>query len=271
MKRLSQLQKFLWIAGQLKPPHALHHQLALGREIIVTEQMDMHLVSSVDRIFIKPIPHYLFTEKLWSTCLSCRHCRSHLLVVAEPCNHRQLRCVFGLLSSYVSLVTHGSDFIIAKEEGLLPEDLTWQNWASLVKDMNNEYRLAHEYRAHERFKYGELSLTRLQFLWLLFSTDELYWYRWNWYWCSSRQLMLVMMSIIVVLAAMQVGLWTDALRDDHAFQSASYGFAVFSIVALVAVLVLVLLSFCFSCTRGVLRLLPGTRRWRRKTRPILLI
>ncbi|KAH8889911.1 hypothetical protein GQ53DRAFT_621603, partial [Thozetella sp. PMI_491] len=37
--------------------------------------------------------------------------------------------------------------------------------------------------------------------------------------------------IAIVLAAMQVGLATKTLADDEAFQSASRGFAAFSIVA----------------------------------------
>ncbi|RYP16559.1 hypothetical protein DL767_010167 [Monosporascus sp. MG133] len=44
LERLNRIFAWLWIAGRPMPPRPLHHQLLLGREIFVTEQMDMHLV-----------------------------------------------------------------------------------------------------------------------------------------------------------------------------------------------------------------------------------
>ncbi|EJP62036.1 uncharacterized protein BBA_08960 [Beauveria bassiana ARSEF 2860] len=53
------LHDWLWIAGLPLPPRALHHQLLLGREVFVTEQMGMHLVWTAGRLFLKPIPRFL--------------------------------------------------------------------------------------------------------------------------------------------------------------------------------------------------------------------
>ncbi|XWW93931.1 hypothetical protein V2A60_001870 [Cordyceps javanica] len=44
LQRLSNIQDWLWVAGLPLPPRALHHQLLLGREIFITEQIDMHLI-----------------------------------------------------------------------------------------------------------------------------------------------------------------------------------------------------------------------------------
>lgn len=44
VSRLNKIHDWLWAVSQLMPPRALHHQKLLDREIVVTEQMDMHLV-----------------------------------------------------------------------------------------------------------------------------------------------------------------------------------------------------------------------------------
>ncbi|KAM0418929.1 hypothetical protein ACHAPT_012087, partial [Fusarium lateritium] len=59
LQRLNKVHGLLWLAGRLLPPGPLHHQLLLGREILVTEQMDMHLVWTTGRIFVKPILRFL--------------------------------------------------------------------------------------------------------------------------------------------------------------------------------------------------------------------
>ncbi|RYO90471.1 hypothetical protein DL766_007769 [Monosporascus sp. MC13-8B] len=50
--RLHKLTDWLWIAGRPMPPRPLHHQLLLGREIVIAERMDLHLVWSSGRIFL---------------------------------------------------------------------------------------------------------------------------------------------------------------------------------------------------------------------------
>ncbi|RMZ88343.1 hypothetical protein DV736_g4420, partial [Chaetothyriales sp. CBS 134916] len=54
--RLNNVFRHLWLAGLPVPPRPLHHQLVLQREIVITEKMDMHLVWTSGRIFIKPMP-----------------------------------------------------------------------------------------------------------------------------------------------------------------------------------------------------------------------
>lgn len=50
--------------------------------------------------------------------------------------------------------------------------------------------------------------------------------------------------IAVVLTAMQVKLATEALSHNRAFQSASYGFTVFSILGLLVAALVIMLRFC---------------------------
>ena len=42
--RLRKIKRWFWMVGRPTPPRPLHHQNLLGREIFITEQMDMHLV-----------------------------------------------------------------------------------------------------------------------------------------------------------------------------------------------------------------------------------
>lgn len=58
--------------------------------------------------------------------------------------------------------------------------------------------------------------------------------------------------ITIVLTAMQVGLGTHQLKDDVGFNRASYGFTVFSILAPLIVLVVIIITL----------LVLGCRNWR---------
>ena len=53
------------------------------------------------------------------------------------------------------------------------------------------------------------------------------------------------MYIAIVLTAMQVGLATDALQNNRAFQSVSHGFTVVSILGPLVAIGLVLVTFCY--------------------------
>lgn len=100
----------------------------------------------------------------------------------------------------------------------------------------------------ERFYYGELRLSRLNKLQYL-ASFRFYMPPWNHYgdffhdqfaWLASTTV-----YIAVVLTAMQVGLATTRLADNTAFQSASYGFTIFSILAPLAATFLVLATFFY--------------------------
>ncbi|KAM3562071.1 hypothetical protein ARSEF4850_002919 [Beauveria asiatica] len=66
LQRLTSIRGWLWVAGLPLPPRALHHQLLLGREIFVTERMDMNLVWTAGRMFLKPIPRFLLDPAFWN-------------------------------------------------------------------------------------------------------------------------------------------------------------------------------------------------------------
>ncbi|KAI9369760.1 hypothetical protein BJX61DRAFT_549349 [Aspergillus egyptiacus] len=254
LDRLTAINKWLWLAGLPLPPRALHHQILLGREILVTEQMDMHLVWTTGRIFLKPLPRFLLDPDFWVTYLNCEHgCGCPLNadkafpVTQQECQCRVLRRrALGFLFSYASLLSHESDFLIARDKHLLPIEVKWPAWRVLVEQLDTQHIYPY---IDNRFFYGELRLSRLNKIYALFQTPlRGYMARWNQYHVFLRDHFTWLASgalyIALVLNAMQVGLATDALGTSKAFNSASYGFTVFSILGPIVTAALILLQFC---------------------------
>ncbi|KAK7959732.1 uncharacterized protein PG986_004586 [Apiospora aurea] len=247
--RLAKLSSRLWVAGRPIPPRPLHYQRLLGREIVVAEQMDLHLVWATRRIYLKPMPRFLLEPHFWSRHLVC-HGHNCSQPITTPCHHPRLwKSALGFLFSYAALICHESDFLLAKEKHLLPEEVAWADWRRFVAEFGPEYIYDH---IDKRFHFGELRLSRLNKLQLLTSGFALRLYmppwdrygdffRDNFTWLASATV-----YIAVVLTAMQVGLATTALTENEAFQSASYGFTIFSILGPLIAIGLILVVFLIT-------------------------
>lgn len=119
--------------GSRDGPRPLHHQRLLNREITVTERLDMHLLWGNGRIFIKPLPRFLLEPRFWEH-LGCKHPPNTLaddLCAYAPSRQRAL----GLLFSYAALIVHESDFHIARENHLLPQEVQWQAWRTAIREV----------------------------------------------------------------------------------------------------------------------------------------
>jgi hypothetical protein len=164
LRRLNNVFDWLWIAGRPMPPRALHQQVLLSREIFVTEKMDMHLVWTTGRMFLKPIPRFLLEPRFWSCYLSCAHsCRCPKEDASsgeyiQKCEQNLWKCALWLLFSYAALITHESDYLIAKEKHLVPTEVTWPAWRTFVEQLDTEHIYPN---INSRFVYGELRLSRL--------------------------------------------------------------------------------------------------------------
>ncbi|KAI5859497.1 hypothetical protein GGS23DRAFT_600419 [Durotheca rogersii] len=243
--RLNNIQDWLWICGRPMPPRPIresptrphfktlicpllspsctrNHQILISRDITVTENPELHLVWAKNRIFLKPIPPYLLDPNFWA---------AHIVR-----DRKLAECARGFLFSYTALVAYPSDFAIAREKGLLPEEVTWAAWQEFVGEMLQGHCYA---SINPRYWYGELRLSRLNLVYRLGMGSALRGY--------SRvaahmvyadllrdnfaALATVLGYVVIVLTAMQVGLGVERLQADEAFQNASYGFTVFSIIA----------------------------------------
>lgn len=174
---------------------ALHHQALKGRQILITERSDLHLVWHYDRIFIKPIPLCLLSHAFYAT---------H--VVHDP---ELLLATSGFLRTYVRLIVHESDFEVAKKTSLIPAgDVTWERWCHFIEGFKHLL----DSQVSPRYHYGELRLTRLNFYcklyleWSYFETTTQY----TWYFAKFvAPYLFVFGAISVVLAAMQTALTAD--------------------------------------------------------------
>lgn len=243
---LEKIIAHLGFAGYIYPSRPLHTQDGLGWKRAITERMDLHLVleSSGKRIYLKPIPAILLLPQFWTEYLSCAD-SCDCPTISSPfkmgelprgCQQRKMRMTaLGFLYSYVALISYESDFHIAKAAHLLPSDIDWPQWQSLVYQLDTETMYP---RIHPRFVYGELRLMHLDLL-LMATGQRLipgFAGRWNQYSSFVKGNIAYIVTATVftglILTAMQVGLATNGLSHSEPFHSASYGFAVFAIVFL---------------------------------------
>lgn len=239
VSRLNRIHKHLWLAGLPKGARPLHRQKLIGREISVTEQADLHLVWSESRIFIKPLPMFLLTYETWVNYLCCEQ------------NLYKSAC--GFLISYVWLVCHKSDLRIAQDLGLLPLEIDWEHWIAFIDEFLDHVDLCSADNVNKRYNYGELRLSRLNWIYRLdlktFNVrafNQGYFQGPNWYALFLKQnfgwLVVVFAYIAIVLSAMQVGLATSRLGQNDRFQDLSYGFSVFAITMPVIVVGIILIA-----------------------------
>ncbi|KPM37466.1 hypothetical protein AK830_g9110 [Neonectria ditissima] len=263
LARLTKVHRYLWLVGRPNPPRPLHRQLAIGREIIIDERLDMHLVWHTGRIFVKPLPRFLLCPAFWSRYLtgsshpgtrcSCND-PSAEADASEPekpiCKRLAIRKrALGLLVSYIALIRYESDFYIAQERHLLPKELTWPAWGVMTRQVihiKNIYS-----HIDQRFVYGELRLSRLNKIYrllppLFFTGYIRAWQRYDEFWNQTFAVLAsVIVYIAIVLGAMQVGLATIDLADNRAFHSAAYVFTIFSILGPLIFSGMALVFFCF--------------------------
>jgi hypothetical protein len=196
----------LWLAGQVGNVRPLHRQLMLQRRIVITERLDMHLLWQKDVIFVKALPGWI---------LDTDYVKQYI----KP-NRDLAAAANGFLSTYVRLINHQSDFRIAKHAGLLPEEVSWNDWkqlapylAALSADIAKGAS-----PCSSRFYFGELRLSRVSMIYRYHPAYKLQ-HVLRGYYDQSRSyqsflrrnfawLLAVFVYVTVVLTAMQVGLGT---------------------------------------------------------------
>jgi uncharacterized membrane protein len=245
--RLNQIHKHLWMAGLPQICRGLHEQVMIGREIVITERADLHLVWHDNIIFIKPLPDYLLNYEVWESALCLD---SGLFQDAK-----------GFLLSYIWLICHKSDWKLAQDKDLFSKDISWERWIDFSRAVLTNINHGSLQDVNPRYLYGELRLRRLDLIyrfcsktWKLTTLIRGYHYGYHQYSTFvQRNFAWVLTAIIyitIVLTAMQVGLATTQLKDNRAFNRSAYGFTVFSILAPLIVLVIVAailsLIFCMN-------------------------
>ncbi|RAH73010.1 uncharacterized protein BO66DRAFT_465508 [Aspergillus aculeatinus CBS 121060] len=152
VSRLNAMHSHLWYAGRARCCQALHRQRMIDRQIVITEQADLHMVWYESRIFLKPVPRYLLDHQFWD-----RHIRHEALHSAAS----------GFLLSYTWLISHPSDLQIAHELKLIPTTVSWQAWTVFVEDLLSHVDFKGYANVNKRYRYGELRLFRLNTIYRL--------------------------------------------------------------------------------------------------------
>lgn len=255
VSRVNKIRKHLNWAGNRRHCRSIHRQRLLGRQIVVAEACELHLIWQGTTIFLKPCPSFLLRHDIWEL---------HL------CHHADLyRNAFGFLESYAYLVRHKSDLRMAKEIGLLPMDLRWSHWTRLNQAIvaTGSHLVdskGHPREAHDRWSYGELRLNRLNWIYRIcccetrevgqlnrgfLPKDQDYgsFLRRNVDWLTASTVYM-----ILVLTAIQVGLGTHRLSENTRFDNAAAGFTVFSIVAPLTVILIVVFVMFFKALDNAL-------------------
>lgn len=256
----------LWAVGGRHPAAPLNRQISSGREVILSERMDLHLVWDYNgKIFIKPLPRFLLDPSVWTEYLECRtNCECELSPPqgAKECDRKaERKCALGFLYTYVCLIAYESDLAIANEKRLLPRlgkdsEIQWNEW----KEFSSEVLSRHDRsQVHPRFQRGELRLSRLNFFsrytqWPLFTS---YIRGWRNYRSLLRDnvtsLATASVFIGLILTAMQVALATSQLQENPRFMAVSVGFSIFSIVAPLAVVLLLVLEVFYNLLKDSLQ------------------
>ena len=221
--RLDKIYRWLWLAGRPMTARPLYKQVMLGRRIVITEQVDLHLLWQRNLIYIKPLPEFVMDRTFWE-----EHLCQNAVIHANTC---------GFLLSYIWLVSHASDFRIAQEQGLLPNWVHWTDWVKFTHEFLGVVDYQSLNGIGQRYHYGELRLNRINWIYRITGKSIIRGYlfgynRYSTFFQSNLTwLAVVFLYMTVVLSAMQVGLGTGRLKNDSCFQNASAGFAVFSIMA----------------------------------------
>jgi hypothetical protein len=279
----------------------LHVQRVKEREIIVSEQMDLHLVWQPKRIYIKPLPRYLLDVGFWETHLCGKPARTdanahgsaldvpgaQLASTAGAGNGDDTanasdgddgfaalhQCALGFLLSYMALIAHESDYRIAHELGLLPNEVKWPQWVQLAAEVLSNgararalegddkdtrrassgggnsssvpYHLRHYPDVNRRFHYGELRLGRLNLVYRLRKGHLQYGYMGSnsahasygsYFRRNASSLLTIFAYVTIVLSAMQVALATRHGASNTPLQLASYVFALLALIVPLAFL-----------------------------------
>lgn len=151
--KIDRIYDYLWFARDLSiHARSLHQYAVLRRQLVTTEIPSEHLISGYSVIFIKPLPSYLSSHELWAAHLS------------DPALHS---AACGFLLSYTWLISYRSDFDIAKEYRILPENLTWNAWKSFATSFIDHHDASRGQLTSKRYNYGELRMSRVNYIYKL--------------------------------------------------------------------------------------------------------
>lgn len=239
VSELDTIHDYLWMAGTLDGFRPLHWQRMMKRDIVVAEDPGLHLLWYDSTIFVKPLPACLLDYDFF---------------VTQICPHEAVFTVAcGFLRSYAVLIQHESDFRIAHNLGLLPQHMTWSQWAEFAYHISN-IPLSD---VSERFQYGELRLSRVNLIYNVFRCRPWYYkihrdYQ-SWFSYELGFMLVVFAYVSVVMSALQVMLTTSFISLEVSILC--YWASIVTTLVIVAVFAWqfagIVFIYLFSCFRAL--------------------
>ncbi|OIW25764.1 hypothetical protein CONLIGDRAFT_582661 [Coniochaeta ligniaria NRRL 30616] len=226
LSRFNTIRKMLWLIAVHGAPRSLYYQKFLRRDIVLTEELDLHLVWAKSRIFVKPLPDFLLNYDFWEANISC-----------EPHLHR---AACGLLYSYCGLIRFDHDLQVAQECRLVNANLDYRAWTEFARTILPNLNPKDSNTMDTRFQYGELRLNRL---------DTIYRYSLHKsvssifqgfphaltesyvpYMDQYNNAVSAFGVIVIILSAFNLSLSARSKNPDPDLQNSAYGFAIFTMV-----------------------------------------
>lgn len=264
---LDRLSPRLWLVATQDSAHisSLTHQVVRGRDIVITEKPELHLIWHYDRVFVKPMPKYLLSHTFWDFYLT-----SPLSPIEEPLRSTLRKAALGFLRSYRYLIRHRSDFNLAMrdDKSLLPKGTKFSSFARLINSLDID-----DDSVSARYQYGELRLSRLNFWIKIFHFHFTYHKvegQYGPYFARFYGPILFVFGLFsVILSGMQVVLAAMSLLDDSTlswqnFTTMSRGFSVFTLVFILIIICFFAFEFVALAVREIVFALKDLYRKRRR-------
>ncbi|KAF1970739.1 hypothetical protein BU23DRAFT_556461 [Bimuria novae-zelandiae CBS 107.79] len=258
LERLNRIHGHLWMCGRPNRARALHRYKMLQMEVLPTQQMDLHLVRFSNKLIIKPLAEYMLSHDFWTQYL---------------CEDEELhKTACGFLLSYIWLLNTPLDLKMAHELYIIPSFVTWHWWKAFVTEFVEHIDIRALDQVNKRFHFGDLRLGRINSIYRIrYATTHFvrgYLYGYNRYVVFFQRkfswILIVFVFFSLVLAAMQVGATVNPLQDDNAFLTTCFGFVVFSMVSVAAVLGIVGAIFLFIFFFNMVDAITSVKHWTRR-------
>ncbi|KAK4244846.1 hypothetical protein C7999DRAFT_43575 [Corynascus novoguineensis] len=261
--RLDKMFPYLWLVATQSSSHisALHEQRVRGREVIIAENPELHLVWADNRVFIKPLPPYLLSHAFWQAYLTPMPittpavAKTPLLIPGITTQEDQediLRSALGFMRTYYYLIRHESDFRLAQDLHILPASpLTFAAFVAFISHFSPDgagsskpVSVTDDF-VSPRYRFGQLRLTRLN-LWAKPALGQWKFHKLSWQYAETfarlyPPLLFAFALISIVLSAFQVGAQAAPQWETFAAVAAWFAVAALTVVGVVGVTMLSLL------------------------------
>lgn len=262
LSRFHAIRKMLWLIAVHGAPRSLYYQRFLRREIVISEQLDLHLVWAKSRIFITPLPDFLLNHEFWETHISC-----------DPQLHR---AACWLLYSYCGLIRYNHDLQVAQDNRLVNGHLDYRAWTEFSRAILPNLNPEDSNTMDTRFKYGELRLNRLDTIYryspqklsvanFLQGFPHALTESYVPYMDQYNNAVSAFGAFVIVLSAFNLSL-SARKNPDPDLQQAAYGFAIFAMILVATLLGLFLVLPAFHLLTTIYGSMLTRRRFAKRRR-----